>query len=199
MNPSLRRTCLHPKACLIFTAFVLTMLPAHAQRTLGFANIANGINAPVTNASGQRISGPGQFVADLFYSTNTNSIPNPLGSDSFLAAGFNQGFATNHAGYFVGGCKSQTNATNIVIQVRVWDTTYGATYAKARDAGGQFGYSGYFVITLASAPATPTLLTRLNGFKLTTIHSPTQGGDDYGGTDSPPVIVVGGLDNSGFY
>src|ERR1041384_3885973 len=106
MKPSLRRTCLPAKACLIFTAFVLTILPAHAQRTLGFANIANGINAPITNASGQRISGPGPFVADLFYSTNTNSVPNPLGSDSFLAAGFSQGFSSAGAGYFLGDRKS---------------------------------------------------------------------------------------------
>ena len=190
MNPSLRRTCLPPKACPIFAAFVLTILPAHAQRTLGFANIANGINAPITNAAGQRISGPGPFVADLFYSTNTNSIPNPLGSDSFLAAGFNQGFASAGAGYFIAGTKSLANATNIVVQVRVWDTTYGSTYAAARNAGGQFGYSGYFVITLAAAPTPPTLLSSLRGFKLTTIHGPTQVGDDSGGAEPPPVVVV---------
>jgi hypothetical protein len=161
-----------------------------AQRALEFANIAHGINAPVTNASGQRIVGPGPFVADLFYSTNTNSVPNPLGGDSFLAAGFNQGFASAGAGYFVAGVKTLTNATDIVAQVRVWDTTYGSTFAAARDAGGQFGYSGYFVITLPPAPTPPALLSGLNGFKLTTIHSPTQGADDYGGAEPPPVVLV---------
>src|SRR5689334_9811446 len=157
------------KPLLILAATTLAaVLPLQAQRALVFVNIAPGINAPITNAAGQRITSPGPFVADLFYSTNTNSVPNPLGSDSFLAAGFNQGFCSGGPGYFIGGCKSFTNATNIVVQVRVWDTTYGSTYAAARDAGGQFGYSGYFVITLASPPSTPALLSSLNGFKLTT-------------------------------
>jgi hypothetical protein len=164
--------------CLLFSAITLSVLSLHAQRALDFANIANGINAPVTNASGQRIAGPGPFVADLFYSTNTNSVPNPLGSDSFLAAGFNQGFLFAAAGYFVAGSKSLTNATNIVVQLRVWDTTYGSTFAAARDAGGQFGYSGYFVIMLPPVPTPPVLLSGLKGFKLTTIHSPTRGADD---------------------
>ena len=187
------------KRSLLLTAILFTLSAAHAQKTLDFANIANGINAPITNSSGQRISAPGPFVADLFYCTNTNAVPNPLGSDSFLAAGFNQGFSSAAAGYFLGSTKTVTNATNIVIQVRVWDTTYGSTYAKARDAGGQFGYSGYFVITLSSPPSTPTVLSSLNGFKLTTIHSPTQGADDYGGVDSPPVVVVTEPDTTGSY
>jgi len=181
---------------LILIVSLASGVSLHAQKTLDFANGAPGLNAAVTNSSGQRISAPGPFVADLFYSTNTNAVPNPLGSDSFLAAGFNQGFSSAAAGYFLGGTKSVTNATNIVVQVRVWDTTYGSTYAQARNAGGQFGYSGYFVITLASVPSTPTLLTSLNGFKLTTIHSPTHGADDYGGVDQPPVVVVPGTDTA---
>jgi hypothetical protein len=190
MTTPFRLTYLLSKTCLILIVIGISILSLQAQKTLDFANIANGVNAPITNSSGQRISAPGPFVADLFYSTNTNSVPNPLGSDSFLAGGFNQAFSSAGAGYFLGGTRSIANATNVVVQVRVWDTTYGSTYTAARNAGGQFGYSGYFVITLASPPSTPTLLRSLKGFKLTTIHSPSQGADDYGGAEPPPVVVV---------
>src|SRR6266705_3628500 len=117
------------KQLLALAAIFMATPALQAQKALVFANLAPGINAPITNAAGQRITSPGPFVADLFYSTNTNAVPNPLGSDSFLAAGFNQGFNPKVAGYFLGGTKTLTNATNIVVQVRVWDATYGATYA----------------------------------------------------------------------
>jgi len=127
MTTPFRLTYLLSKTCLILIVIGISILSLQAQKTLDFANIANGVNAPITNSSGQRISAPGPFVADLFYSTNTNSVPNPLGSDSFLAGGFNQAFSSAGAGYFLGGTRSIANATNVVVQVRVWDTTYGST------------------------------------------------------------------------
>jgi hypothetical protein len=78
------------KPLLILTVSIFSSFSVHAQKALVLANFGGGINAPVTNAAGQRITAPGPFVADLFYSTNTNSVPNPLGNDSFIAAQFNQ-------------------------------------------------------------------------------------------------------------
>src|SRR5215813_10101847 len=78
-----------------------------AQGTLNFANIGPGLDAPVTNAAGQRIIGPGPYVADLFWSSDTSASP-----DVLMPAGFNVGFSslTNFSiltnkggGYFIGG------------------------------------------------------------------------------------------------
>jgi len=175
---------------LILLASTLAV-ESYAQRALDFANCAPGVNAPITNAAGSRITAPSSFVVDLFYNTNTNAVPNPLGSDSFLAGGFNQGFSSGRPGYFLGGSKSLT-ATNIIVQVRCWDSSYGSTYAAARDAGGQFGYSGTFVITLTAPPATPVLLSGLTGFQLRTLNGSSPGlanpGD--GGVELPPVTVI---------
>jgi len=179
------------KTLIVLGIAVVAPLTLSAQRSLDFANCAPGVNAPITNASGNRITAPGPFIVDLFYNTNTNAVPNPLGGDSFLAGGFNQGFSSGRPGYFLGGSKSLT-ATNIVVQIRCWDATYGSTYAAARDAGGQFGYSGTFVIRLTTAPTTPVLLGGLNGFKLTTLHGSSPGLTDPGdgGVELPPVTVI---------
>jgi len=154
----------------ILAVFAVSGTPVQAQSSLNFANAAPGVNAPITNASGQRISAPGPFAAELFFSTNTNAVPNPLGSDSLTAAGLTQPFSSIFDGYFLGGEKIVTNASGSILgQVRVWDTSYGSTYADARDNGGQFGYSDAFVMTLTAAPETPAIMKGMEGFSLTNL------------------------------
>jgi hypothetical protein len=140
----------------------------HSQGTVNFSNFAGvgtfAVDAPVTNAAGIRIVGPGPYVADLFWSSNTNA---PV--DSLTPAGFNQPFSTttfSGGGYFVAGSKTLPTADWILAQVRVWDTTYGATYAQARDAGGEFGFSNLILVIPSIPPGPPTILVGLHGFQL---------------------------------
>src|SRR5262249_21787601 len=98
------------------------------------------VDAPVTNATGQRIAGPSSYVADLFFSTNTTAQP-----DALQAAGFNTPFSSSYPGYFFGRGKNMgpfgVGSQLVVCQVRVWDTSYGTTYQSARDQGAEFGFS----------------------------------------------------------
>jgi hypothetical protein len=86
------------------TLIILNMLlgaacAAFGQGEIIFANAGVGVDAPVTNAAGNRILGPGPYVADFFWSSNTNAS-----MDSLSAWGINSPFYNNpaQAGYFVG-------------------------------------------------------------------------------------------------
>ncbi len=132
-----------------------------AQDSILFANVEGGVDAPITNAAGQRIVGPSSYVADLFWSTDTNAR-----MDSLRAAGFNTQFST-YPGYFLGGGKDLGVGIVLVLcQVRVWDTSYGATYQEARDRGGEFGFSNLITILPDYPPGPETVLNGLEGFQL---------------------------------
>jgi hypothetical protein len=156
----------------------LTCVPTrlHCQGTVNFSNFAGvgsqAVDAPVTNAAGVRIVGPAPYVADLFWSSDTNAP-----TDSLSAVGFNQPFLTitlNGGGYFVAGSRTVTGAAGTIrAQVRVWGTTYGGSYAQARDNGGEFGFSNPVNIFLAIPPAPPTDLVGLQGFQLGRIPEPS--------------------------
>jgi hypothetical protein len=121
------------------------------------------LDAPVFDASGNRIIGPGPFLADLFWSVNTNAL-----MDSLFPAGRNKDFSTltNYGGgYFFGGAFALP-ATYILAQVRVWDSSYGSTYYEARDHGGQFGFSNLIVVVPSPPPGDPSYLVGLQGFQL---------------------------------
>jgi hypothetical protein len=144
---------------------------ACGQGTLNFSNLASGVDAPVTNAAGIRIVGPGPYVADLFWSSDTNAP-----SDSLTPASFNQPFLTttlSGGGYFLGGTKTLPTQQMILAQIRVWDTSYGATYAQARGNGGEFGSSNP-ILALPTIPPPPAWnLIGLQGFQLGTIPEPS--------------------------
>lgn len=166
------------KKLLVIAGLLVTASAVLAQGSLTFANLSGGVNAPITKTDGTRIVGPGSFVADLFYSTDLAAVPNPLGSDSFTAAGFNQIFSTSTSGggggWFLGGVKTLTGVTGtIVAQVRVWDTAMGATYTAARSGGGQFGFSNPVNVVLATGSTPPPSLTGLAGFQLQIVPEPS--------------------------
>src|SRR5688572_10783867 len=105
-----------------------------AQGTLIFANLAGGVNARVTNvATGAGITSPA-YLADLYFSTTTSTS-----TDALQAAGFNVPFSTTTAGgggYFLGGTRTVPGATGTIIaQVRVWDSSLGATFEAVRAIG----------------------------------------------------------------
>ena len=162
------------------TLIILNMLlgvacVAFGQGTINFANRAVGVDAPVTNAAGNRILGPGTYVADFFWSANTNAS-----MDSLSAFGANSPFYTNpaQAGYFVGRVITLPGVwggVTILAQVRVWDTTYGATYEQARDGGGEFGFSNLLLVFTDTPPGGGAHLIGLRGFQLQVIPEPSVG------------------------
>ena len=144
---------------LIISVLILAASYCFGQDIV-FANFNNGINAPITNASGDPISGSTSYVADLFWSTNLDAA-----FDQLPAAGYDQPFTGS--GYFLGGSKTLLGVfAPILAQVRVWDTSYGSTYYKARDHGGEFGFSNFIIITPSVGPGPPTALAGLQSFRL---------------------------------
>ena len=159
---------------LVMASFALPH-DGHGQGTVNFSNLVGpsgtALNAPVTNLTGQRIVGPSPYVADLYWSSDSNAL-----LDSLVAAGFNQPFSTItlSGGYFLGGVKTLPTVVPVLVQVRVWDTTYGATYAQARDNGGEFGASNPILLPpLDFPPGSGTPLTGLQGFQLGRIPEPS--------------------------
>jgi len=153
--------------------FCSTLLNSSGQGRINFQNLAAGLDAPVRDVSGNRIVGPGPYVADLYWSTNMQAT-----ADMLVAAGFNQGFSSwtiNGGGYFFGGQKIMPapGLNPILAQVRVWDTTYGSSYEVARDAGGEFGYSNVFPVTLDLPPGGGAYMYGLQPFQLQVIPEPS--------------------------
>lgn len=128
-----------------------------------FSNFGGGVNAPVFDATGNPITAPSPYVADLFWSVNTNATMDELTAVGDMTPF--AGAASFGSGYFFGG---SVNLPSIYIlaQVRAWDTNYGSTYYTARDHGGEFGFSNLIVVFPAPAPGTPTPLTGLQSFRL---------------------------------
>jgi hypothetical protein len=126
------------------------------------------VNAPISDASSNRIIGPSPYVTDLFWSMNTNAS-----MDSFTAVDRNTPFSTatnNGGGYFFGGAV-RFYWTPILAQVRAWDTNYGSTYYEARDNGGEFGFSNFIIVTPANPLDLPAPLTGLQSFQLQRLPS----------------------------
>lgn len=177
------------KGLPIFCAVVLSALSAHAQGQLYFANLVATVNAPVTNASGARIVGPGPYVADLFYSANTNAD-----ASSLVAAGFIQPFSNltggGGGGWFLGGTKSLPVIGTILAQVRVWNTNHGSTFGEAQAAPfGEWGVSAPFLLTLATIPAPPPYMTGLRGFQL--LHSDPGAGPTIIAHPKSQLVAIG--------
>jgi len=127
---------------------------------IAFQNLASGVDAPVTNAIGNRIVSPSPYVADLFWSTNAEAS-----MDSLTSFNMPVQFSST-AGYFFGGGRTAGPPIPTLVQVRVWDATYGSTYYEARDKGGEFGFSNLITITPSVPPGTATPLFGLEGFQL---------------------------------
>jgi hypothetical protein len=164
------------KALLILVSCVVVgRFEGHCQGTIAFSNLAgpggSSVDAPVTNAAGERIIGAAPYVADLFWSGETNTS-----IDSLSGSGFNQSFSTTTlygGGYFFGGSKTLPTTGWILAQVRVWDATYGAAYAQARDNGGEYGFSNPILVLLRIPLNPPAEMTGLRGFQLERIPEPS--------------------------
>lgn len=150
--------------------FVLAVLvlasaeAAHAQGTINFVNVnaGAGINAPVYESDGvTKCSGP-QFMAELLAGPSLDSLA------SVAMTGFLTG---NGAGYYVGGSVTVpgvAGGATAWVQVDVWNTASGPTFAQARSSGlpNSWWQSQTFTVTTGNpyspgAPTTPAALTGL--------------------------------------
>lgn len=161
------------KSLALLLLFLISPLAAQAQGTVQFRNFdaTTGLNAPVYYSWGDfKLSGD-QYIVELVawssVSNIVNSVPISVGTT---------GFATGiDAGYFDGGTLTINGIPGgamAFLQVRVWNTAYGATYADAHDsyfnASDKWGQSPIFYVTLgdpnASPPTPPAALIGLVSF-----------------------------------
>src|SRR5690242_4139154 len=93
---------------------------AVGQGEVIFGNFGGGVNAPVFDSHGNPLIGPSPYIADLFWSLDTNSV-----ADNLIPAGHYTGFNSNYPGYFAGGVVTLPTGqlrVLVVAQVRVWET-----------------------------------------------------------------------------
>ena len=134
----------------------------HPQGTVLFANYSQqgqGVNAPVYESDGVTpLSGP-QFMAELFAGPSAAS----------LASLATTGFLTGGVGVFNGGpvtVNAVAPAATAWIEVVVWNTGSGATFAQAKASGlpNSWWASATFPLVLGGGsinPEPPAVLTGL--------------------------------------
>jgi len=171
----MKKTLTAVAMCLSFTAGV------YAQGQVDFRNRNTGLTPPLDSAvysdmvGGTKL-GDANFVAQIFFSaTQTGSftaITDP-------AAPFRTGTG---AGYWNAGADPTRTLPGIAagatawIEVRVWDSTKGATYDAAKAAGGRYGDSNIFSLTTGgptTPPSAPAALAGLQSFALVAIPEPS--------------------------
>lgn len=158
------------KAAIASLLFLGTTAVATAQLQccgeVAFGNFGLlSLDAPISDAAGQLITWPSPYVADLFYSNNTNAL-----MDDLIDTGTTVGFTYGAGLFFYGIVRLPVDFATVdflvLAQVRVWDTNYGSTYYEARDKGGEFGFSNLIVATAWPPPGSPGFLTGLQSFQL---------------------------------
>lgn len=169
---------------------------AHGQGLINFANAAVGVNAPVTDLSGVKLSG-GAYAADLFYGPVGTSAA--ALTDLGLAASFSS--IPAQAGYFIGGGVTLPvpGGQAYEFEVRVWQTAAGASWAAATGGGigslstyvghggTQWGLSDIFRVIPSTAPSPSASLVGLNAFQLNPSFPPPPP------IPEPTTLALGGL------
>jgi hypothetical protein len=151
------------KKLLLTAAVMMVAVAVHGQGQVNFSNRGTGVDAPIFNVDGTtRLSGA-TFQAQLY------GGPQGTAAASLTAAGAATGFQTGTlAGYFFGGtARSITGVAGgsvATLQVRVWDSTTGATWETATTRSSI--NDGIVSITLGTPPNTPPNLTGLASFSL---------------------------------
>jgi len=153
---------------------------AYAQGTVNFVNLSGNpaLNAPVTLSDHTTRLAGGTFMAELLGGTAAGSLSLQGAATPFLTGG--------GAGYFNGSTRVITGVAEgavAFLQVRVWNTAYGATYALAlaTGQGGQpdaYGLSNIFSVTTGAPnggppPTVPATMVGLTSFSLNAVPEPS--------------------------
>ncbi len=152
------------KKILFIAALLAAAAGAQAQGTVAFSNRSSAVDAPVFDIGGTtKISDP-NIVAALFLGDVQEGAAAPFRATPAAAAGYwNPGTDSSRT------VDGQPGGTSVTLTVRAWDSTKGATYAAAVAAGGKYGQSDPFTVTLGgggSPPSTPADLVGLKSFSL---------------------------------
>jgi hypothetical protein len=147
------------KKLLAIAALVVAAYGVQAQGNFTFSNrvTASGVDVPVFDVGGATKVDGANFVAAIFLN----------GTQLGATAPFRTG---SGAGYWNPGADSARSVTGKLsgdvvtgFTVQVWDSTKGATMLAAKNAGGKFGESNPFAITLGGPKADPNLPADLPG------------------------------------
>jgi len=157
------------KLLLVVALSLMGVSSVRAQGLIDFRNRITGtIDAPVyQNSVGGTLLAGANFVANLWYGTSAGSLA-PI---TDAASPFRTGTG---AGYWNAGTDSTRvlpgilAGSTVFLQVRVWDSAMGATYALAKAAGGAWGDSNTFSVVAGggSPPTAPTALGGMTAFAL---------------------------------
>jgi len=162
------------KKLLVLASVVVASSAAFADGQVNFGNKDLSPTPYVTDASGAKLIGT-NFKAQLYFGSATASESSlsaiALAPLAFRAAG------TTLPGTWVGKTATITGFSpgdKVTLQVRVWDSTFGADYATASAAvGAQVGSSSLFSYTIPQPtdPPAALLMTGLQAFQLKTVSA----------------------------
>ena len=111
----------------------------------------NDVDAPVFDVDGATGLSGTNYVAQL-YAGATSTILRRIGG--LMPFYTDPGWA----GYFAGGIAQIPDVPpfqTVYVQLRVWDTSWGASYEEARARGGKFGFSDIYTMSTFPIPALP--------------------------------------------
>ena len=129
--------------------------------TVYLDNRRPGVDAPVTDDRGLRVSGA-EFLAQL-YAAPVGQLLAPVGAAIPFGTGENAGYFSDPFERVIPGTTAGGQAS---MQVRVWDARAGRTYEEAAENGGLHGASNPMVDTVGGGIMIPATLTLLQPFSL---------------------------------
>ena len=161
---------------LIATTLTSALLSvgAFAQGTINFQNVGPGLNVPVNFSDGVTKASGGTYTIALLAGASANSL-SQIATTTFSAS----------AGYFLGGVQAIPTVApggTAFIEIEVWNTTAGATFAAAQTSGQgnawavSNGGTPFTVVTggAGSPPSSPAVLTGLTApFNLNAVPEPS--------------------------
>jgi hypothetical protein len=145
---------------------------AFGQGQFNFNNRVSGVvDARVFDADNLPLNGDDGWVAQAYVGMDAASLA-PVGTTfAFRNAPNPAGF-----GYIAGSAVTvpgMANGTEVMVEMRVWNTNQGASYEDAMAAFGAIGASNPVTVTLAEAPALPQDLVGLQSFSVAIIPEPS--------------------------
>jgi hypothetical protein len=156
---------------------VVASVAAYAQGTVNFVNLSSNpaLNAPVFHMDNVTRLAGNTFMAELLGGTSSTSLSVQGAATPFLTAG--------GAGYFNGSTRVINGVAEgavAFLQVRVWNTAFGADYAAAlanpqsAALGDAWALSNIFSVTTGAPnggppPTVPATMVGLTTFHLNTV------------------------------